>query len=415
MSRQLLACALASATAVLAVGAQRVVAVADTSRLKAAVAAATPGVVTVPSRPAAPAGAGAQAAQRASAFPEGDAQGCQGSPGFLPYREEGIDTILKFAGVTGQDVVFDIGLNGGEVAISGARRLGARGVALPFCRNGYDAAVDSGKRAGLSSRVSVRTGHFMDLDYREATVIVLTMIPMHNQLLFQKLARELRPGARVVSSFGAGDAACPDRSLFELATIAWKTLHVWTVPLDCSLPAVRRPARRPEDVREPQPIRQPLIDALVRVEEKLPAPAEGIVVGDAGVLQLDVLSGRVEAVVDSLGPPPYEVFEDYVHVQCGGETKGRAFECVSLWVGVDGFEVPAYGQRTSVVSYKTSAGMPAERRRVNALFNAAALRWGFTVRYMSPDGTERVREVSEAEAANNLLLHVVASSPVSPK
>jgi hypothetical protein len=88
---------------------------------------------------------------------------------------------------------------------------------------------------------------------------------------------------------------------------------------------------------------------------------------------------------------------------------------VSLWVGVDGFEIPAYSRHSSAVSYKTATGKPAERRRVNALYNAAALRWGFTVRYMSPDGTERVREVSEAEAANNLLLHVVASSPVGPK
>jgi SAM-dependent methyltransferase len=406
---------LAVATAVLAASAQRVVAVADTPRLKPAVADATPGFVTTSWAPVAAADAGAQAAQRASPFPEGDAQGCQGSPGFLPYREEGIDTILKFAGVTAEDVVFDIGLNSGEVALSAARRLGARGVVLPFCRNAYDAALDSGKRAGLSSRVSVRTGHFMDLDYRDATVIVLTMIPMHNERLFQKLARELRPGARVVSSFGAGDAACPDRSLFDLATIAWKALHVWTVPLDCSVPAVRRPARRPEEVREPLPIRQPLIDELGRVEERLPAPAEGIVVADDGMLQLDIMSGRVEAIIEALGPPPYEQFEDYVHIRCGSETKGRAFECVSLWVGVDGFEIPAYSQYSSVVPYKTSMGKPAERRRVNALFNAAALRWGFTVRYMSPDGTERVREVSEAEAANNLLVHVVAPSPAGPK
>jgi hypothetical protein len=364
--------------------------------------------------PTAPPGRGPQVAQRASPFPEGDALSCQGTPGFLSYREDGIDTILKFANVTARDVVFDIGLNSGEVATSAARRLGARGVALPFCQNGHAAALDGVKRAGVTSQVSVRTGHFMDVDYREATVIVLTMIPMYNQLLFQKLARELRPGARVVSPVGAGDA-CPDRSMHEVTTIPWKSLHVWTLPLDCTPPAVRRPARRPEDVREPMPIRQPLIDALGRVEDKLPAPAEGIIVAEDSVRQLDILSGRVEAVIEALGPPPYEQFEDYVHILCGGETKGRAFECVSLWVGVDGFEIPAYSRHSSVVSYKTTTGMPAERRRANALFNAAALRWGFTVRYMSPDGTERVREVSEAEAANDLLLHVAAPSPAGPK
>jgi hypothetical protein len=53
---------------------------------------------------------------------------------------------------------------------------------------------------GLRRRVRVVYGDFFSQDLGEADVVVCYLLQSVNQKLQEKLARELRPGARVVSS-----------------------------------------------------------------------------------------------------------------------------------------------------------------------------------------------------------------------
>jgi hypothetical protein len=169
----------------------------------------------------------------AGALPYRESPACQGELGFLGYREAGVDTILKFAGITGQDVVYDVGLNAAEILVAAARTVGARGIGFPLCPKAHAHALQSAQAVGVTSKVKFMTTDFLEGDYREATVVVLTLIPQYNERLMPKLATDLKPGARVVSPFPMGKA-CPDSTLPK-ATIPGNTVRMWTVPFktDC--------------------------------------------------------------------------------------------------------------------------------------------------------------------------------------
>lgn len=133
--------------------------------------------------------------------------------------------MLRLAGVSGQDVVYDLGSGDGRIVIAAARRFGARGVSVP---------VDPthAGRAGVSGRVTFLSGDLFDVSLAEATVVTLSLFPEVSVRLRSKLLRELRPGTRIVSyRLEMGDwtadqvTRVPGREREE-------RLALWVVPAD---------------------------------------------------------------------------------------------------------------------------------------------------------------------------------------
>jgi cyclopropane fatty-acyl-phospholipid synthase-like methyltransferase len=172
--------------------------------------------------------------------------------GFEPSPMPVAEAMLELAGVSAEDVVYDLGSGDGRIVILAAQKYGARGVGVELQPGLVQMSRQAAQQSGVADRATFVEDSFFHADISDATVVILYLWPSVNDRLEAKLRRELRPGTRIVShAFGIGNWN-PE------ATVRagnGRELLLWTVP--------RRPARTPdvEFVATPQMV----TDAMLRL------------------------------------------------------------------------------------------------------------------------------------------------------
>jgi tRNA G10 N-methylase Trm11 len=144
---------------------------------------------------------------------------------YVPTPPAVVDAMLDAAGVTKNDVVYDLGCGDGRIVIAAAKRFGARGLGVDVDPKLIAEAKANADAAGVSDKVTFRVEDLYDTDLRGASVIALYLLPSMNRRLVPKLRAELKPGSRIVSnSFDMGSAWPADRRLMsgETAVFVWK-------------------------------------------------------------------------------------------------------------------------------------------------------------------------------------------------
>jgi SAM-dependent methyltransferase len=125
---------------------------------------------------------------------------------YVPTPEEVVVEMLKMAGVTRNDIVYDLGCGDGRIVITAAKIFGARGVGVDIDPNLIQQSNENARKAGVTDRVKFIEQDLFKTDIREATVVTLYLLPELNLQLRPKLFRDLRPGSRIVAhEFDMGD------------------------------------------------------------------------------------------------------------------------------------------------------------------------------------------------------------------
>ena len=101
--------------------------------------------------------------------------------------------MLKLAGVTKGDVVYDLGSGDGRIPIAAAG-MGARAVGMEISPELVAQAVANAEKEGVAGRVRFLQRDLFETDISEATVVTLYLLPALNAKLLPKLNRELKPG-----------------------------------------------------------------------------------------------------------------------------------------------------------------------------------------------------------------------------
>jgi SAM-dependent methyltransferase len=149
---------------------------------------------------------------------------------YVPTPMPVVERMLELAQVGRDDVVYDLGSGDGRVVVTAAQRHGARGVGIELNPVWVRDARAIAERAGVAARVTFRVEDLFQTDLRDATVVTLYLFPTVNARLQPKLARELKPGTRVVShEYRIGDWP-PDRTETMLVDGRRHEIHFWTVP-----------------------------------------------------------------------------------------------------------------------------------------------------------------------------------------
>jgi SAM-dependent methyltransferase len=145
---------------------------------------------------------------------------------YVPTPEAVVLEMLRLAGVTKDDVVYDLGSGDGRIVIAAAQRFGARGVGIDIDPDRVAEATANARRAGVADRATFRRQDLFEADIREATVVTMYLLPGVNERLRPKLLGELRPGTRLVShAFDMGDWK-PER----VVEAQGSTLYYWVIP-----------------------------------------------------------------------------------------------------------------------------------------------------------------------------------------
>ena len=145
---------------------------------------------------------------------------------YLPTPHPVVAAMLRLAGVSRADVVYDLGSGDGRIPIAAAHAYGARGVGIDLDGRMIERARCNAREAGVERLVQFRQEDLYRADLSDATVVTLFLFPEMVQRLGSKLLAELRPGARIVSHRFAFASRPPDRTIESDG----HTLFLWTLP-----------------------------------------------------------------------------------------------------------------------------------------------------------------------------------------
>jgi len=146
---------------------------------------------------------------------------------WVPTPDPVVTGMLKLAGVTKGDVVYDLGCGDGKIVIAAAK-LGARGVGIDIDPQRVQEATANVKKAGVDGQVQIRLGDIFDpnVTFSDATVVTVYLLSSLNEKLKPRLQKELRPGTRVVShAFRMGEDWPPEKT----QQIEGVNIFLWTI------------------------------------------------------------------------------------------------------------------------------------------------------------------------------------------
>jgi SAM-dependent methyltransferase len=149
---------------------------------------------------------------------------------FVATDLEIVNAMLTLAGVTRDDVVYDLGCGDGRIVIAAAKEFGARGVGVDLDPQRIREAQANAVRAGVADRVAFRVQDVFDTEIQPATVVTLFLSPELNARLRPKLTSQLKPGSRIVSHrYGIGDWV-PERTDTFSVRGTRNHIFLWRVP-----------------------------------------------------------------------------------------------------------------------------------------------------------------------------------------
>jgi len=147
---------------------------------------------------------------------------------YVPTPQTVVDAMLKMAGVTAKDVVYDLGCGDGRIVVTAAKQFGARGVGIDIDPQRIKESNENAAAAGVTDKVRFSNDDiFSDsVNFSDATVVTLYLLPSLNVKLMPKLLAQLKPGSRIVSnSFQMGEWE-PEKTM----EVEGRILYFWTVP-----------------------------------------------------------------------------------------------------------------------------------------------------------------------------------------
>ena len=148
---------------------------------------------------------------------------------YVPSPPEVVDRMLALAGVTRNDVVYDLGCGDGRIPIAAAKKYGARGVGIDIDPQRIEEARANARAAGVEHLVEFRLDDVMIADVSPASVVTLYLLTSSNAKLRPMLTKTLRPGSRIVShAFSMGAEWPADKvDRFVTSTGDEITLYLW--------------------------------------------------------------------------------------------------------------------------------------------------------------------------------------------
>jgi uncharacterized protein (TIGR03000 family) len=151
---------------------------------------------------------------------------------YVPTPSDIADEMVKLAGVSAADVVYEPGCGDARITIAAIKRGAKRGICVDIDAERVEESRAKVKESGLEDKIDVRLGDALDVrDLSAVTVVLLYMGDHFNLLLRPVLWRQLPVGARVVSHrFEMGDWK-PEKTVTVSSDEGGGdyVLHLWTM------------------------------------------------------------------------------------------------------------------------------------------------------------------------------------------
>lgn len=118
---------------------------------------------------------------------------------FVPTDELVVEAMLKMAAVTKDDVLYDLGCGDGRIVVAAAMERGARAIGVDMDPRRIAEANALASTIGVEDRVEFLQEDLLTVDFSEATVLTLYLLPSLNVKLKARILTELKPGTRIIA------------------------------------------------------------------------------------------------------------------------------------------------------------------------------------------------------------------------
>jgi ribosomal protein L11 methylase PrmA len=118
---------------------------------------------------------------------------------FVATPLEVVAKMLELAEVDNEDIVYDIGCGDGRIVVMAAEKYGAQGVGIDIDPVRIDEAEENAREANVEHLLRFYLGDAMTMNFSEATVVALYLLPESNAMLRPMFDDQLEPGTMVVT------------------------------------------------------------------------------------------------------------------------------------------------------------------------------------------------------------------------
>jgi SAM-dependent methyltransferase len=144
---------------------------------------------------------------------------------FWPTPDPLVERMLDLAEIVAGDHLIDLGCGDGRIVIAAARR-GASALGVDIDPERIAEAEAAARTAGVEHLVRFRCEDLCETRLEAASVVILYLAPLLNQLLGARLQTELAPGSRVLSHAFAIPGWAPR---VHETTTERRALYLWVV------------------------------------------------------------------------------------------------------------------------------------------------------------------------------------------
>jgi SAM-dependent methyltransferase len=145
---------------------------------------------------------------------------------YVPTPQPVVDAMLRLAKVQPDEMVYDLGCGDGRAVITAARDFKARGVGIDIDPDRIQESNANAANAGVTDRVQFKQEDLFKLNFADADVVFLYLLPALNLRLRPRILDELRPGTRIVSHAFSMAEWEPDQT----AEVNGRYILFWVVP-----------------------------------------------------------------------------------------------------------------------------------------------------------------------------------------
>ncbi len=117
---------------------------------------------------------------------------------FVPTRPEVVDRMLQMAEIRTNDILYDLGCGDGRIVVAAAKKYGIKAVGVDIDPQRVKESLENVRSNNVAHLGTIKQADLFELDFHEATVVTLYLLPELNVRLMPKLAK-LKPGSRIIS------------------------------------------------------------------------------------------------------------------------------------------------------------------------------------------------------------------------
>jgi ubiquinone/menaquinone biosynthesis C-methylase UbiE len=154
---------------------------------------------------------------------------------FVPTRDAMVAKMLEMAEIRPTDILYDLGCGDGRIVVAAAKKYGIKAIGVDIDPKRVKESLENVRSNHVEHLVTIKHADIFELDFSDATVVTLYLLPSLNVKLMPKLAK-LKPGTRILSNDFSMAGAKPkevvqvakgseeDESSFQ------STIYKWVVP-----------------------------------------------------------------------------------------------------------------------------------------------------------------------------------------